>query len=134
MRPRLEVVALGLIQGAAELLPVSSSAHVAAVPWLLGWDVAAWEPARRKELEVALHFGALVALAPDLWHHRPDPRTLAISLAPPVVAGYVFERFVEERLGGPLGLAGGLMGGGVALVVADMGWSGHRRRGQALAT
>ena len=28
----LQVAALGLIQGAAELLPVSSSAHVAAVP------------------------------------------------------------------------------------------------------
>ena len=36
MRPELEAAALGLIQGATELLPVSSSAHVAMVPWLLG--------------------------------------------------------------------------------------------------
>ena len=81
-----QVAALGLIQGATELLPVSSSAHVAAVPRLLGWDVAAWAPARRKELEVALHVGALVALAPSLWRVRPDARTLVLSLAPPVVA------------------------------------------------
>ena len=60
----LQIVALGLIQGAAELLPVSSSAHVAAVPWLLGWDIADWYAARRKELEVALHAGAALALAP----------------------------------------------------------------------
>src|SRR5687768_6038312 len=94
----VQVAALGLIQGAAELLPVSSSAHVAAVPRLLRWEVASWSPARRKELEVALHAGALVALAPSLWRLRPDARTLALSLAPPVVLGYLFERPIEERL------------------------------------
>ena len=88
---------------------MSSSAHVAAVPWLLGWDVASWADARRKELEVALHFGALVALAPSLWRLRPDARTLALSLAPPVVLGYALERPIEERLGGPAGLAGGML-------------------------
>src|SRR5204863_512270 len=30
---------LGLIQGPAELLPISSSAHLALVPWLAGWDL-----------------------------------------------------------------------------------------------
>ena len=60
----LQVVALGLIQGATELFPVSSSAHVAVLPQLLGWSVSEWAPERRKELEVALHAGALVALAP----------------------------------------------------------------------
>ena len=83
----LQVVALGLIQGATELLPVSSSAHIAAVPQLLRWSVADWTPERRKELEVALHAGALLALAPSLLRALPDPRTLALSLAPPVVAG-----------------------------------------------
>ena len=108
-----------MIQGAAELLPVSSSAHVAAVPQLLGWEVATWAPERRKELEVALHFGALVALAPSLWRLRPDARTLALSLAPPVVLGYAFERPIEERLGGPAGLAAGLVLGAAALALAD---------------
>jgi undecaprenyl-diphosphatase len=108
-----------LIQGAAELLPVSSSAHVAAVPWLLGWSAADWAPERRKELEVALHFGALAAMAPSLWRLRPDARTLALSLAPPVVAGYLLERPIEERLGGPAGLASGLLLGAAALAVAD---------------
>ena len=40
---RTEVVALGLLQGPAELLPVSSSGHVAALPWLLGWEHAGGE-------------------------------------------------------------------------------------------
>jgi undecaprenyl-diphosphatase len=115
----LEAAALGLIQGAAELLPVSSSAHVAMVPWLLGWEVAQWPPERRKELEVALHCGAGLALAPALWRERADARTLALSLAPPVVAGYLLEERIESRLGGPVAIAGGLLAGAIALVVAD---------------
>ncbi len=66
---------------------------------------------RRKELEVALHAGALAAMAPALWRLRPDARTLALSLAPPVIAGYVLERPIEERLGGPTGLVVGLLAG-----------------------
>ena len=31
-----ETIALGLLQGPAELLPISSSAHVELVPWLVG--------------------------------------------------------------------------------------------------
>src|SRR4051812_2023083 len=100
----MQIAALGVLQGAAELLPVSSSAHVAAVPRLLGWDVAEWAPARRKELEVALHAGAALALAPELLRRLPDARTLARSLAPPVVVGYRFERAIEERLDPALGL------------------------------
>ncbi|HWK29023.1 MAG TPA: undecaprenyl-diphosphate phosphatase [Solirubrobacter sp.] len=130
MRPRSElaqVAALGLIQGATELLPVSSSAHVAAVPALLGWDVAAWPAARRKELEVALHAGALAALAPSLWRVRPDLRTLALSLAPPVLAGYALERPIEEGLGGPMGLASGLLLGAAGLAAADRAAARPRR-------
>jgi undecaprenyl-diphosphatase len=111
-----QVVALGLIQGACELLPVSSSAHVAAIPRLLGWDVASWDAARRKELEVALHAGAALALAPEFIRLLPGPRTLALSLAPPVVIGGLFERAIEERLDG---LVAGLLLGAAALALAD---------------
>ena len=37
---RAEAIALGLLHGPVELLPVSSSGHVTAVPWLLGWEVS----------------------------------------------------------------------------------------------
>src|SRR3954454_22444975 len=115
MRRELQAVALGALQGVAELLPVSSSAHVAAVPWLLGWE------GRDKAFEVALHAGAAAALAPELVRALPGPRTLALSLAPPVVAGYLLERPIEERLAGPAGLASGLLLGAVALAAADRG-------------
>src|SRR3954447_5203020 len=113
MRPELEAPALGALQGAAELLPVSSSAHVAAVPWLLGWAP------RDKAFEVALHAGAAAALAPALLRGLPRPRTLAFSLAPPVIAGYAFEDAIESCLAGPVALAGGLLAGGLALAAAD---------------
>jgi undecaprenyl-diphosphatase len=116
MSAPLEAAALGVIQGAAELLPVSSSAHVAMVPWLLRWEVASWSPEHRKELEVALHTGAAVAMAPALWRARPDLRTLALSLAPPVIVGGLFEQAIEERMGG---LVPGLLLGAAALAVAD---------------
>jgi undecaprenyl-diphosphatase len=119
MRPELEAAALGLIQGATELLPVSSSAHVAMVPWLLGWEVSAWPPERRKELEVALHTGAAAAMAAPLWQARLDARTLVLSSAPPALAGYLLEGPIERRLGGPVAIAGGLIAGALALAAAD---------------
>src|SRR5713101_5987507 len=55
-------IALGLIQGPAELLPVSSSAHLTLVPKLAGWDWERLDPEMRKSFEVALHAGAAAAL------------------------------------------------------------------------
>ena len=59
---RAEVVALGLVQGPAELLPISSSGHVAALPLAARLGARRAGGARRKEVEVALHAGAAVAL------------------------------------------------------------------------
>src|SRR5205814_487133 len=62
-------VALGLIQGPAEVLPVSSSGHLVLVPALLGWPYADLPADVRKAFEVALHTGAGLALA---WLLRDD--------------------------------------------------------------
>ena len=52
---------LGLLQGLAEFLPVSSSAHLAIAPWLFHW------PDPGLAFDVALHFGTLVAV---IWYFR----------------------------------------------------------------
>jgi undecaprenyl-diphosphatase len=111
MRPA-ETLALGLLQGPAELLPISSSAHVSL---LLPRDL---EPAARKEIEVALHLGTAITLALTT---RSAPRLglLAAATAPPALAGLAFERVVEERLGTPATIAAGLLAGAVAMVAAD---------------
>ena len=118
-RTDAEALALGLLHGPAELVPVSSSGHVAALPWLLRWEIAGWEGARRKELEVALHAGTAAALLLVLRPQRLRAGLAAAAFAPPAVVGLALERRIEERLGTPATLAAGLVAGGAALVLAD---------------
>jgi undecaprenyl-diphosphatase len=118
-RAEREALALGLLHGPAELVPVSSSGHVAGVPWLLGWEVAAWDGERRKELEVALHAGTALALLLVARPRRVRPGLLAAAVLPPAVVGLAFERPIERRLGTPVTLALGLLAGAAALVLAD---------------
>src|SRR4030042_1455320 len=55
----IESIILGLVQGATEFIPVSSSAHLIVVPWLLGWT----DPALTSlPFDVALHLGTLAAV------------------------------------------------------------------------
>jgi undecaprenyl-diphosphatase len=128
-RADAEAALLGLLHGPVELLPVSSSGHVAALPWLLRWEVAGWDGERRKELEVALHAGTaaalLVALRADVADlaRRLDRRRVALlaaALLAPAAAGLTFERRIEARLGTPGALAAGLLAGALALAVADL--------------
>jgi undecaprenyl-diphosphatase len=111
MRPA-ETIALGLLQGPAELFPISSSAHVGL---LIPRDLP---PGARKELEVALHLGTAVALALEV---RSLPRVglMVAATAPPALAGLALERVVEERLGTPATIAFGLVAGAAAMVAAD---------------
>src|ERR671923_3015146 len=120
--------ALGAIQGPAELLPISSSAHLSLVPWLAGWRWHELDPETRKSFEVALHAGAAAALligqrqviADEL--RAFDARraaVVALSFVPPAIAGYGLERQIEGRLGGPLATAVGLLAGSAAMVIAD---------------
>jgi undecaprenyl-diphosphatase len=126
VRPRpAETVALGLLQGPAELLPVSSSAHVELLPWVLGWEHASLPAPARKEVEVALHLGTAVALL----GRRPRPLFAALSVAPAAVLGLALEGPIERRLGGPRSIAAGLMAGSVALVGSDLVGRRGRRGG-----
>ena len=47
---------LGIVQGIAEFLPISSSAHLIIIPELLGWEASG------TAFDVALHFGTMVAI------------------------------------------------------------------------
>src|SRR3954471_16625416 len=111
-----EALALGLLHGPVELIPVSSSAHVATVPWLLRWEIAGWDGERRKELEVALHAGTAAALLLTLPPRRLRLLFLAAAVVPPGVAGLALERPIERRLGTPATLAAGLLAGAAALM------------------
>ena len=121
-------LALGVLQGPTELLPVSSSAHITIVPWLLGRDLGEVDDELRKSFEVALHAGTAAALILAL---RSEVREamggldtrraglLAASFLPPAVVGYTLERPIERRLGTPATIAAGLAGGALAMALAD---------------
>ena len=56
----LHALVLGITQGLAEYLPISSSGHLRLVPWLFGWDDFAGHPDLELAFDVALHIGTLV--------------------------------------------------------------------------
>ncbi|HEY7602146.1 MAG TPA: undecaprenyl-diphosphatase UppP [Methylomirabilota bacterium] len=103
----LHAAVLGLVQGATEFLPISSSGHLILVPRLLGW------PDQGLAFDAAVHLGTVLALlcyfagelrrlAAGAWNGRPDDRRLAAALAlgsvPVGIAGFAFERVIETRL------------------------------------
>ncbi len=137
LRPALstyQALALGLLQGPTELLPISSSAHISLLPWLVGSSYAELDGELRKSFEVTLHAGAGVALAIHMRSEllagaaRLDRRravVIALSLAPPAIVGFALGRPIEQRLGGPRSIAAGLLAGAAAMALADS----QRRRG-----
>ena len=54
--PLSQVIVLGIVQGLTEFLPISSTAHLALVPWLFGWK----DPGLT--FDIALHAGTLAAI------------------------------------------------------------------------
>ena len=136
-----QALALGLLQGPTELLPVSSSAHTSLIALLLGWPYGELDGEPRKSFELALHAGAGVALALDMRRElidaarRLDARrvvVVALSLLPPALAGLLLRGPIERRLGRPDTIAAGLAAGGVAMAFADAaGRAGDRAQDDA---
>jgi undecaprenyl-diphosphatase len=117
-----EAVALGLLHGPAELLPVSSSGHVTLVPWLLRWDYPSLDAELRKSFEVAVHAGTAAALLIALRDEVVEaarPQLLALSFLPPAVVAFALERPIERRLGRPGSIAIGLLLGSAAMIAVD---------------
>ncbi len=79
-----QALVLGLLQGLTEFLPVSSSAHLVFVPWLLGWDD---KSITSIQFDVALHMGTLVAV---LVYFAADWRRLIAAF---------FASVIERRIG-----------------------------------
>jgi undecaprenyl-diphosphatase len=140
-----QALALGLLQGPTELLPVSSSAHTTLLPWLAGSSYARLAGPARKSFEVALHVGAAAGLvlamgeqltmigdaprregAPrDGWRRSPlglrrHLELLVVSAAPAALAGTLLRARIERRLQGPGTLAAALLCGGAAMALAEL--------------
>ncbi|MBN1975789.1 MAG: undecaprenyl-diphosphatase UppP [Anaerolineae bacterium] len=118
-----QALILGIIQGATEFLPVSSSGHLVLAPWLLGWNHpgSAWylDPKDPFQLafDVILHLGTTLAVLVYFWRdwlaiaqgvfHAIRQRTIddpkaklalliVLGTIPAAVIGYALDEFFER--------------------------------------
>src|ERR1700730_12947894 len=128
MAQQLQAFILGTFQGLTEFLPVSSSAHLVLVPWLLGWRD------QGLAFDVALHMGTLMALLIYYWRYwlamgaslvngdRSKRRLLWLLVTasiPGAVIGFIFEKQAETIFRSPLLIAAALALLGFALWLFD---------------
>lgn len=131
-----QAVLLALLQGFTEFLPVSSSAHLALFPWLLGWAD------QGLTFDIALHVGTLLAVllyfAKD-WFHlilsgfgfpmdgapdyvKSNPRLLwwlALATVPVGIVGFFLKDVVETTLRSPYSIGAMLILIGLLIGYAD---------------
>jgi len=72
---------LGVLQGATEFLPVSSSGHLVLVPWLFGWG----EPGLA--FDAVVHWGTALAVVVYFWRDWVSIVTAFFRSLPPQVGG-----------------------------------------------
>ncbi|HEY3133556.1 MAG TPA: undecaprenyl-diphosphatase UppP [Gemmatimonadaceae bacterium] len=130
----LQAIALGIIQGLSEFLPISSSGHLALAPWLFGWE----DPGLA--FDVALHFGTLLAV---LWYFRmewlqlikaafgiittgrietPEKRRvvyLIVATIPGAIGGFLLQSKAESAFRSPQLIAIALIVLGIILWLVD---------------
>src|SRR5467141_3587487 len=133
--PLYQVVVLAIIQGITEFLPISSTAHLALAPWLLGWS----DPGLT--FDIALHLGTLIAVLgyfartwvqlvahgfgmdygndPLLKQNRALLWLLAIATIPVGVCGYVFGKQAETTWRSPFVIGTMLIVIGVLMWVSE---------------
>lgn len=137
--PLYQALVLAAIQSLTEFLPISSTAHLALTPWLLGWR----DPGLH--FDIALHLGTLAGLtlyffrdwlrmAREAFSRRRGnaaagrPRLLwllALGTLPAVAAGLLFDQQAETTWRTPY-----LMGSMLLLVAGLMYWADRRARGR----
>lgn len=102
----IQSIILGIIQGLAEFLPISSSAHLIIIPWLLGWKE------HTQVFDVALHMGTLLAIIIFFFKDyisllsngftKPGSEQgklfwfIIIATIPAAIFGYFLDKTVEE--------------------------------------
>lgn len=133
--PVYQAVILAIVQGLTEFLPISSSAHLALAPWLLGWQD------QGLQFDIALHFGTLAAVVlyffrdwlqvfaqafgvsyspdPDLRLNRSMLWLLVIATIPVGVTGLLLEKYAETTLRNPYVIGTMLIGVGLLMGYAD---------------
>lgn len=131
---------LGVLQGATEFLPISSSAHLLLIPWLLGWVPLGLA------FDVLLHSGTMISLLVYFRHDWKEIGAqtifrkrsvlgqqhqlgliLLISTVPAALVGGLLKDFIEGVLRSPATTALTLSSFGLLLWWADRTGAQSRR-------
>ena len=125
----LKAAVMGLVEGATEFIPVSSTGHlILAADWL-GFD--GWRGA--ETFEVFIQLGAILAV---VWYYRAkilgvfgsaarDEKSrrliinLAIAFVPAAVVGFLIHDFIKEKLFNPVVVAVSLVVGGFIILAIE---------------
>lgn len=143
----LKSIVLGIIQGIGEFLPISSSAHLILVPYLLGWTESSMA------FDVALHFGTLLAVLvvffKDWWNlfigminklfkksNKKDDHLnnrmfwyLVIATIPGALLGFILDDMVENVFRNKIWLIASALGiMGVLIYLGDKWASEHYQK------
>ena len=124
----LDAIVLGLVEGATEFIPVSSTGHlIIAGEWLGQTD------ARAKTFDIFIQLGAILAivwlyrarLSAAVLAARTDPRSrgllanLAIAFLPAAIVGFLIHDWIKARLFNPVVVAVALVVGGVIILLVE---------------
>lgn len=134
----IQALILGIVQGLTELLPISSSAHLNIIPWLLGWTKETAFQEAFEGFDVALHFGTLLAIALFFfkdwialfkggWGQIRGKKTtegrmfwyLVLATIPGGAIGFLLDHFVGDALTQPIIIGIALMVMGIVLYFVD---------------
>jgi len=124
----LKAAILGLLEGATEFLPISSTGHLIIAQDLLHYDSDA-----AKVFTIAIQLGAILAIC---WHYRDKifsvvkglpsdssaqrfAANLIIAFIPAMVFGLLFHKLIKEYLFSPLTVAGALIVGGFVILLVE---------------
>jgi undecaprenyl-diphosphatase len=128
----LQALILGVLQGATEFLPVSSSGHLVLVPWLLGWEPPGLA------FDTVVHWGTALAVIAYFWRdwaaliqaalvalqeREPSQGSLAwfiiLGTVPAALIGYLLEGFFEDMFARPAAAAAFLLVTAVLLAASE---------------
>lgn len=144
-----QALVLGIVQGATEYIPVSSSAHLVLVPWLFNWSQPASDAAFA--FDVLVQWGTLVGVFAYFWRDiwqivrhvlggiarrqplaTPQARlgwAVVLGSLPAAAAGLKLKDAVEAVFAKPIYVAVLLFGTTIILLLADR--FGRRQRSLA---